>query len=57
MKTSLKCSSTGANIANTAGSVTFKCPQCGGTEIVRSKYARIIAAPYTCAKCGFEGPN
>ena len=57
MEANLKCSSTGENVANVAGSVSFKCPNCLDNLIVRSKYARVIAAPYKCAKCGFDGPN
>ncbi|MBI3032646.1 DUF1610 domain-containing protein [Candidatus Woesearchaeota archaeon] len=57
MKADIKCVSTGQKIANDIGSVTFKCPQCGDYEIVRSEYARVIAAPYKCPKCSFEGPN
>lgn len=57
MKAEIKCVSTGQKIANNIGSVTFKCPQCGATDIVRSEYARVIAAPYKCSKCSFEGPN
>jgi len=39
------------------GSITFKCPNCGKTEIKRSIHDRKIAAKYTCSECGFEGPN
>jgi len=39
------------------GSVTFKCPKCGKSTIVRSKHDRQIAAKYVCSECGFEGPN
>jgi Zn-ribbon RNA-binding protein len=39
------------------GSVKFKCPNCGKSEIVRTQHDRKIAAPYVCPACGFEGPN
>lgn len=55
--TNKKCSSTGVSIANEGGSVSFKCPNCGGPIIVRSEYARKIASKYKCPECGFEGPN
>jgi len=51
------CSSLKTNIANIKGSVTFKCPSCLETEIVRSTKARAIVAKYKCQSCGFEGPN
>jgi len=50
-------SSLGNNTANTAGSVTFKCPKCQETAIVRTRNERETAAKYTCKQCGFIGPN
>lgn len=46
----------GSKLVNEAGSVTFKCPKCNGTEISRSKKARELVKEYTCTKCGFIGP-
>jgi len=39
------------------GAVKFKCPKCLETTITRTSNERKIAAKYTCAKCGFVGPN
>ena len=50
-------STLGNNIANTSGSVTFKCPKCQENDIVRSRNEREIVSKYTCSKCGFIGPN
>ena len=44
-------------MANTAGSVTFQCPKCQDSTIIRTRNEREIAAKYTCTKCGFTGPN
>jgi len=52
-----KCGAMNTRITNDKGSVMFKCPKCKDYEIVRSKHARQIVAKYTCAKCGFVGPN
>ncbi|MFW6285674.1 MAG: zinc finger domain-containing protein [Nanoarchaeota archaeon] len=46
----------GNKIINEKGSVTFKCPACGETEVSRSKKARELSKEYTCTKCGFIGP-
>ena len=51
------CSSCKKDITNDVGSVKFKCPSCGKTEIVRCQKCRKIAANYKCAECGFIGPN
>ncbi|MFT4313284.1 MAG: zinc finger domain-containing protein [Candidatus Woesearchaeota archaeon] len=51
------CLSSGKEITNDAGAVTFKCPNCSKGVIVRSRNAREIVAPYTCPVCGFTGPN
>jgi len=53
----LKCSSCKKRITNISGSVKFKCPACGKTEIVRCKHCREIVAKYVCPECKFEGPN
>jgi predicted RNA-binding Zn-ribbon protein involved in translation (DUF1610 family) len=45
------------NITNDTGSVKFKCPNCGKTEIIRSKHDRATVVRYRCPECGFEGPN
>ena len=42
---------------NLAGTIKFKCPNCGKAEIVRSQKERIRAIKYKCSECGFEGPN
>lgn len=51
------CSSCKTKLSNIRGSVIFKCPNCGGEEIIRCLHCREIAARYTCSKCGFSGPN
>ncbi|MBW3015110.1 DUF1610 domain-containing protein [Candidatus Woesearchaeota archaeon] len=53
----LYCTSCKKKITNESGSVTFKCPKCGKSNIVRCKHCRQIVAPYTCPECGFRGPN
>ncbi|MBS3137641.1 DUF1610 domain-containing protein [Candidatus Woesearchaeota archaeon] len=53
----LVCVSTGSEVTNQIGSVTFPCPSCGKVKITRSQYAREIAAQYKCSNCGFTGPN
>ena len=52
-----KCSSTGKDITNDSGSVSFQCPSCGKATIIRSLEARKLATKYTCPNCGFTGPN
>jgi len=52
-----KCISTGVDVMNDKGSVTFDCPQCGKQKIIRSYNARQISAKYRCPECEFEGPN
>ena len=47
----------GVAIVNDKGSVSFRCPKCGETEVIRSRYERENAVKYACAKCGFSGPN
>lgn len=51
----IKCTSCKKEISNMAGTVIFKCPECG-TEIIRCTQCRIDGIKYTCPKCGFEGP-
>jgi len=53
----LICSSCKKRIANIPGSVLFPCPKCNKSQIIRCRHCRKIAAKYTCASCGFEGPN
>ena len=50
-------SSLGNNVANTAGSVSFQCPKCQQTTILRTRNEREIASKYVCSSCGFVGPN
>ena len=49
--------SSGTNITNDKGSVIFDCPKCGKQKIIRSFNDRQISSKYTCAECGFMGPN
>lgn len=51
------CNSCKEDIVNQTGSVVFNCPNCGKFEIVRCKHCRSLSAKYTCAECGFIGPN
>ncbi|MFH1174309.1 MAG: zinc finger domain-containing protein [archaeon] len=53
----IKCSSSHVPITNDSGSARFPCPNCGKTEIIRSRRAREVVMKYTCPECGFEGPN
>jgi predicted RNA-binding Zn-ribbon protein involved in translation (DUF1610 family) len=39
------------------GTVRFACPQCTKETITRCDRCRRLAAKYTCAGCGLEGPN
>jgi len=57
MKDKIICGSCRLDIANSEGAVTFKCPSCGKSEIVRCRHCREIAAKYKCSECGFVGPN
>ncbi len=52
-----KCISCKRKVDNIKGSITFKCPQCGKSEIVRCGNCRESAVKYKCPSCGFEGPN
>jgi predicted RNA-binding Zn-ribbon protein involved in translation (DUF1610 family) len=52
-----KCSSCKTQITNDKGSVEFNCPNCGKTKITRCSKCRQIVTKYTCAACGFVGPN
>ena len=57
MEKESKCSSCKTRIANIEGTAKFQCPKCGKMEIIRCKHCRAISAKYTCASCGFTGPN
>ncbi len=57
MKAELKDTATNASLSNQKGSVLFKCPSCGKTDVKRSFRSRVIATKYKCIDCGFEGPN
>ncbi len=52
----LICNSCKKEISNEGG-VTFTCPNCGKTEIVRCMHCKELAAKYVCSSCLFEGPN
>lgn len=51
------CTSCKKKITNAAGTVKFKCPKCGKSDIIRCGHCREIVAKYKCPECGFEGPN
>ncbi|MDH5361777.1 MAG: zinc finger domain-containing protein [Aigarchaeota archaeon] len=36
--------------------VNFPCPNCGKVTIWRCAKCRVLARPYVCPSCGFEGP-
>ncbi|MEM1597228.1 MAG: zinc finger domain-containing protein [Pyrobaculum sp.] len=36
--------------------VTFVCPNCGRTTVVRSYRSRKLGVSYKCPECGFVGP-
>ncbi|HOD89895.1 MAG TPA: zinc finger domain-containing protein [archaeon] len=36
--------------------VSFKCPNCGKTKIVRCNRCKAISKIYKCPECGFIGP-
>ncbi len=57
MENKVKCSSCHKELTNISGSVTFKCPNCNKSKIVRCYNCRQIAAKYTCPECEFSGPN
>ncbi len=57
MAEALTCSSCKKKVANLEGVAKFSCPQCGKTQIIRCGHCRSIVAKYTCAECGFMGPN
>ncbi len=52
-----RSTATKASITNDKGAVSFPCPKCGDSEIVRSRSERENVVKYTCEKCGFTGPN
>jgi len=47
------CVSTGANVVNQNGTVSFPCAKCG-TALTRSGFARTNSIKYEC-KCGYRG--
>jgi predicted RNA-binding Zn-ribbon protein involved in translation (DUF1610 family) len=51
------CNSCKKKSVNDKGTVSFSCPQCSEFEIVRCTNCRSNASKYTCASCGFKGPN
>lgn len=51
------CSSCQVECTNLIGTVSFKCPECGKSKIVRCPKCRKTVAQYTCPDCGFVGPN
>ncbi|MFH1332290.1 MAG: zinc finger domain-containing protein [archaeon] len=53
----LICSSCDKETINEKGSVMFKCPSCGQSDIIRCLHCRKIGARYKCPVCEFEGPN
>ncbi len=57
MSKELNCASCNVKITNLTGAVSFKCPNCVSTDIVRCPHCRKIVAKYTCSSCGFKGPN
>ncbi len=46
----------GDKLVNDSANIKFKCPNCGESEISRSRKARSLAKEYKCPKCGFVGP-
>ena len=50
------CNSCKTKLSNLIGSVSFKCPNCNSTDIIRCNHCRSIAARYRC-ECGSSGPN
>ena len=50
-------SNLGNSITNDKGSVSFNCPKCAKSKVIRTKNERQNVARYTCKDCGFEGPN
>lgn len=51
-----RCASCGKRIGAEQNWVTFPCPQCAETDIVRCEKCKTLSNSYTCVKCGFEGP-
>ncbi|MEM4756100.1 MAG: zinc finger domain-containing protein [Candidatus Woesearchaeota archaeon] len=50
------CVSCKKKITTIEGSVSFPCPSCTKTTIIRCGHCRAISAPYRCSSCNFEGP-
>lgn len=57
MEKQMICTSCKKNVANDSGTVVFKCPKCGKTDVIRCKHCRVTAVKYRCKDCDFEGPN
>jgi predicted RNA-binding Zn-ribbon protein involved in translation (DUF1610 family) len=51
------CISCKKKITNKPGSTRFLCPSCGKHEIIRCAACRKRGIKFTCASCGFVGPN
>ncbi len=51
------CTSCKKKVVNDKGSVNFSCPNCEKMEIVRCTTCKRNGTVYTCAGCGFKGPN
>jgi len=50
------CSSCNKPIDPREKAVKFYCPECGKVLIRRCERCRLLARPYKCENCGFEGP-
>ncbi len=50
------CNSCGRVIPPHERGVKFLCPNCGAVIIWRCRKCRVLAKPYRCPNCGFEGP-
>ncbi|HIG95621.1 TPA: RNA-binding protein [Candidatus Woesearchaeota archaeon] len=57
MKANNVCNSCNREINTLPNNTRFYCPVCNKFEIVRCGHCRQIVAKYTCASCGFIGPN
>ncbi|MGP6219810.1 zinc finger domain-containing protein [Caldiplasma sukawensis] len=55
MGTASNCTSCGRGLVEEGYSI-FDCPQCGEQVIGRCRICREQTTPYTCEKCGFQGP-
>ncbi|AFK21694.1 putative Zn-ribbon RNA-binding protein [Pyrococcus sp. ST04] len=50
------CTSCGREITPREHATHFVCPNCGEAIIWRCETCRVLAKPYKCPKCGWEGP-